>query len=59
MSSNQCRGTSSAATSNAVGASELPLVSGDGLHTSDISSVMAEDKLSPGDNLSHFSLGSC
>ncbi len=59
MSSNQCRGTSSAAISSAAGASELPQGSDDGSHTSDISGVMAEDKLSSSDNLSHFGLGSC
>jgi hypothetical protein len=59
MNSNQCLGMSSAATSSAAGALESPQGSDDGLHTSDISSVTAEDKLSPSDNLSHFGLGSC
>jgi hypothetical protein len=59
MNSNQYHGTSSAATSSAAGASELPQVSDDGSLTSDISGVMAEGKLSRGDNLSHFSLGPC
>ena len=59
MRSNQCRGTSSTATLSAVEASELDQGSDDGSHTSGISRVMAEGKLSPGDNLSHFGLGSC
>ena len=59
MNLNQCRGTSSAATLSAAGASELPQGSDDGLHTSGISGVMAEDKLFSSDNLSHFGLGPC
>jgi hypothetical protein len=59
MNSNQFRGTSSAATLSAAGASKLPQGSDDGLCMRGIFGVMAEGKLSPSDNLSHFGLGSC
>jgi len=59
MNSNLSPGTNSIATSIVVQASELPLGSDDGLHTSDILTVMGDEKLSPTDDLQYFGLGPC
>jgi hypothetical protein len=52
-------GMNSIATSTAVQVSESRLGSDDGSPISNISGVMAEDKLALSDNLSHFGLGPC
>lgn len=52
-------GMNSTATSTAVPASELLLGSDAGLLINDISTVMADERLAPSDNLTHFGLGSC
>lgn len=59
MTLNQHRGTSSIPTSTAAVALESPLVSDVGSHTNVITGIMVDDRLSPSDTLSTFSLGPC